>query len=415
MAVKRFNKKGYSRLLKPSPIWMATAIVVLFFACGDRGSSSMAPLESYIEAELFRLEETYRILDRYSEALWPGWKDYTKIPIQVDFPNNVVLLVTPPAGRRPGFERLEGRTILGKAVYINRRGQTKAEVRPPLFAQRGRGGVGIQLEMGQTDLPPQEAERSAALEALLKTQGQPDAPFDFAPRGDSDSHVLMYVHEHFHGHQTRIQPPGPGVEIERDAEVNAEYAAWSNIEGLALRRAYLEADDAAAREFLKDFVVAREIRRANMPPPAVAREVRISVTEGTASYVSLRTALLLKDSYEKKPDIDRAKDPFFYDFAYVDGYIDNIMRKGLEFAASSTRDNRGKYYFYGAYQCFLLDRFFPGWKRNFLEKSKDLDEAMAALFKLTPEEKTQVTQRLSSRYGYDEILSFHENVLKKRP
>ena len=135
--------------------------------------------------------------------------------------------------------------------------------------------------------------------------------------------------------------------------------------------------------------------------------------EGTASYVSLKTAMLLRDSSDK-PGIDRAKDPFFYNYAYINGYIDNIMRKGMDFAVSWTEDRGGKYYLYGAYQCFLLDRFAPGWKRGFLEKKKDLDSAMAALLKLSSGEKEEIKQRLSTRYAYDEILSFHKNALKKK-
>ncbi|MCJ7485371.1 MAG: hypothetical protein MUQ25_04285 [Candidatus Aminicenantes bacterium] len=219
----------------------------------------------------------------------------------------------------------------------------------------------------------------------------------------------MYIHEHFHGHQARLQRPGPV----RDFKVNADYAAWAHIEGLALRRAYLESQDTAALDFLKDFVVAREIKHAHMPPDAAPAEARISLNEGTSSYVSLRTALLLRDSSDK-PGVDRAKDPFFYNYAYINGYVDNIMRKGMDFAVSWTEDQRGKYYLYGAYQCFLLDRFAPGWKRGFLEKEKNLDTVMTGLFKLSSGEKEEIKQRLSTRYAYDEILALHENALKRK-
>jgi len=391
---------------------MATFIVILALSCCAQGSRSAlptAPLESYLEAELFRLEETYRLLDRYSEELWPGWRDYVEIPIKVNFPNGVILFVTPQTENSPGFERIAGRAIFGKAVYINRQNRTSAEIQPPLFARIGRGGALIQLEMRQPDLPPLEAERSAALEAQLKDESRPEAPFNFAPRGDSDSHVLMYIHEHFHGHQARLQRPGPV----RDFKVNADYAAWAHIEGLALRRAYLESQDTAALDFLKDFVVAREIKHAHMPPDAAPAEARISLNEGTSSYVSLRTALLLRDSSDK-PGVDRAKDPFFYNYAYINGYVDNIMRKGMDFAVSWTEDQRGKYYLYGAYQCFLLDRFAPGWKQGFLEKEKNLDTVMTGLFKLSSGEKEEIKQRLSTRYAYDEILALHENALKRK-
>jgi hypothetical protein len=398
--------------VKHSYLCVAAVIVILSLSCQSKGSRSAiptAPLESYIEAELFRLGETYRLLDRYGEELWPGWKDYVDVPVEVNFPNGVILFVTPQTKSPRDFERIAGRAVFGKAVYINGQNQTTVEIRPPFFAQGARGGDLIHLQMGQTDLPALEAERSAALEARLKDKSRHEAPFDLAPLGDSDAHILTYIHEHFHAHQARLQRPGPV----RAFKINAEYAAWAHIEGLALRRAYLESQDAAARDFIKDFVVAREIKHAHMPPDAAPAEAYFSMKEGTASYVSLKTAMLLRDSSDK-PGIDRAKDPFFYGFAYVNGYVDNIMRKGMDFAVSLTEDRGGKYYFYGAYQCFLLDRFAPGWKRGFLEKKKNLDSAMAAVLKLSSEEKEEIKQRLSTRYAYDEILSFHKNALKKK-
>ena len=399
--------------------WRSIVLVILSFSCQDQGhraATTAVPLESYIEAELLRLEETYRILDRYGEELWPGWTNYAKIPVKVNFPNGVVLLVAPASRSQPGFERIAGRSISGKAVYVDRRNQNSTEVRPPLSPQRGRGGAQIELDMGQPDLPPLEAERSAALEARLKDGSRPETPFDLAPLGDSDSHILMYVHEHFHGHQSRFpqfQGALPGDALLQRFKANAEYAAWSHIEGLALRRAYVESQDAAALDFLKDFAVAREVKHAYMPRGTPAAEARISLKEGLPSYVSLKTAMLLRDP-GYKPGMDRTKDPFFYDFTYVNGYIDNIMRKGMDFAVSWTEDKQGKYYLYGAYQCFLLDRFAPGWKRGFLEKEKNLDSVMADLLKISEGEKETIKRRLSTRYGYDEILAFHENALKTK-
>jgi hypothetical protein len=108
------------------------------------------------------------------------------------------------------------------------------------------------------------------------------------------------------------------------------------------------------------------------------------------------------------------QDPFFYNYAYVGGYIDNIMRKGMDFAVSLTEDKWNKYYLYGAYQCFLLDRFAPGWKRGFLERKKNLDSTMVDLLRLTSGEKEEIKKRLPARYEYDKIFSFHENALKKK-
>ncbi len=381
----------------------AAAVIILFSSCGDRGSVapvSTGPPEPYVEAELLRLEETYRILDRYGETLWPGWKDYVDVPVEVVFPNGVVLLVTPQAVREPGFKRLEGRVIAGKAVFINTENRTKAEVLPPLFAQRGRGGARIQLEMAQPDLPLPGAERSAALEALLKEEARPETPFGLAPLGDSDTHILMYVHEHFHGHQNRVRGRGRGEEGLRGLKVDVKYPNWARVEGLALRRAYLEADDAASLDCLKDFVVARQIKRGKITSAAAAAESQIANGEGPATYVSLKAAMLLEEA-EDRPGIDRTDDPYFYGFAYADGYLDNIMRKGMEFACSLGENDRRIYYLFGAYQCFLLDRFSPDWKRGFLEKGKDLDVLIADLLELAPAEKAEIARRLPIRYGDD--------------
>src|SRR5512136_2933471 len=97
--------------------WIGAILVILSISCQDRGHRSAAtavPLEPYIEAELLRLDETYRILDRYGEELWPGWTDYARIPVKVNFPNGVVLIVAPSRTQR-GSERIAGRAIFEKS------------------------------------------------------------------------------------------------------------------------------------------------------------------------------------------------------------------------------------------------------------------------------------------------------------
>jgi hypothetical protein len=123
-------------------------------------------------------------------------------------------------------------------------------------------------------------------------------------------------------------------------------------------------------------------------------------------------AMILRDeAYE--PGISREDDPFFYDFQYVDGYVSSLMEKGLHFAANWTLDKRGKYYLYGAYQCFLLDRFVPGWKRNFFRNKKNLDQITTEFLKLTEEQKEEIAKRIKSRYSYDDIYAKHDDVIKR--
>ena len=60
---------------KHGRFWMGAALVILSVSCQGRAPRAAAPLEPYIEAELFRLEETYRILfdtlkNRGLETVW---------------------------------------------------------------------------------------------------------------------------------------------------------------------------------------------------------------------------------------------------------------------------------------------------------------------------------------------------------
>ena len=77
-------------------------------------------LEHYIELELGKLEETYRLLDRFAEEIWPGWDNYNAIEVQMTFPNKVQVLVSPKKVQPLGFQSVRGREIFGKSLFINR-------------------------------------------------------------------------------------------------------------------------------------------------------------------------------------------------------------------------------------------------------------------------------------------------------
>jgi hypothetical protein len=368
-------------------------------------------LENYIELELGKLEETYRLLDRFAEDIWPGWDNYNAIEVQMTFPNKVQVLVSPKKVQPLGFQSVRGRKIPGKFLFINRANELQKTVTPPLITIRGRGGLLIRLDMDQLILPPEKSERIQLIEKRLKAEGDKDIAFDLAPQGDSESQILMLVHEHFHGFQAKHGRWGGDASGLSNFHVTAEYATYSHIEGLALMKAFEEKDQTEALEYFKDFFIARNSKHALMPSEAVAGEQYSSVVEGTPSYCSLSMAMILRDeAYE--PGISRAEDPYFYDFQYMDGYVSNLMEKGLHFAANWTLDKRGKYYLYGAYQCFLLDRFVQGWKRNFFKNKKNLDQITAEFLDLADEQKDEITKRIKLRYGYDEIYAKHDAVIK---
>ncbi len=80
----------------------------------------------------------------------------------------------------------------------------------------------------------------------------------------------------------------------------------------------------------------------------------------------------------------------------------------------SSLDKRGKTYLYGAYQCFVLDHFVPGWKMNFLKEKKNMDEVIGNFLKLSREQKTSIAKRLKTKYAYNELYSKHDAIIKKK-
>jgi hypothetical protein len=361
--------------------------------------SEKGKLEQYLEIELKRIEEAYRLLDRFAEKIWSGWDNYNEIEFRVRFPNLVHLLINPRQAVPEGYEQLQDRTLRGKSIFINRKDELPMKITPPLIGGGG-GGLTIRIKLRSIEVPPEETKE-------LKK-----APPGYRPMADSDCQILLYIHEFFHGFQGKYEL------LENDDalynfKVNTEYATYSNIEGLALLDAFNEKDRHRALESLKDYIVAREIKQTFMPPGAAAAEQSAAAAEGTASYSNVKMAMLLKDM-KYKPGISKQDDPFFYDFKFMDEYIEENLDKDLRIVMEFTLDKIGKCYVYGAYQCFVLDRFFPKWKHGFFQEKRNLDEVISNFLKLSPDRKKVIANRLKTKYSYDELFAKHNAVIQER-
>ncbi|MCP5051633.1 MAG: hypothetical protein GY940_30985 [bacterium] len=387
-------------------------LLFIFVTVGTVPIHSERSSDRYLEVELKRIEEAYRLLDRFAEKIWPGWDNFNDLEIRVEFPNKVQLLINPRGVVPEGFKKIHGRIPGGKSIFINREKEVPEKLVLPLVVGRARGGLILRVLLRQLKLPATEIERYKVIEKKLKDRKKEEAGFDIAPQGDSDDYILMYAHECFHGFQSKVGLVRWGDGTLKTFKVNAGYAAYSNIEGMALKNAYYKKDHARALEYLKDFLVAREMKQAFMPPQAALNEQFLSVLEGIPSYVSLKMAMFIRDT-DYKPGIRPKDDPFFFNFKYVDGFIESILKKGLHFMLNLTFDKRGKFYLYGAYQCLILDRFVPEWKREFFHKKESLDKVMANFLKLSPEEKKQIAGRLKTKYPYDALYAKHDAVIKK--
>lgn len=373
-------------------------------------NASAGEPEQVVKIEIKRIEESLRLLDRFAEQVWPGWDDYKQIAFHVVFPNKVRLSVNPGAGPEAGYRLLRGVDVLGSKVYIDSSRKTSTPVLPPMVTGRGKGGSTIYITLRKMDLPAEALERyknAETVEIELNKRGNPIEPTPL-----SDSHILMYIHELFHGYQNRVAASSDiGAEWMK-FPVTPVYAVYSSIEGMALGKAYAEKDDQAALGFLKDFLVARHLRYTLMPPIAVKGERRASLIEGTASYASLKTALLIMES-GYTADLNRNLDPFFHNFKFVARYLEDLLVKLLDLVNALTFEKRGKCYLLGAYQCLLLDRFVSGWKKDFFKNNQSQEQVIGRFLKLTPWQECAIAAGLFTRYPFAELYDRHQAEIAK--
>ena len=229
------------------PVLAVSFLLVISQSC------STGKLEPYLEIELKRLEETYNLLDEYAQEIWPGWDNYNDVEFQVQFPNMVFLIVNPRDEIPEGYEKLADRTVRGKEIYLNRTEELPIKLEPPLHGGGG-GGMTIRIRL-------RENEQKTDKEKLNEKE---------MAQAQSESQILLYVHEFFHGFQSQVWPKMKHKQrprktdikktekqekkkiekkkqrrIRRDYrpprfEVNAEYATYKEIGGLALSKAYKE-------------------------------------------------------------------------------------------------------------------------------------------------------------------------------
>ena len=101
-------------------------------------------------------------------------------------------------------------------------------------------------------------------------------------------------------------------------------------------------------------------------------------------------------------------------FEYIDDYIKKEGISRLADMAGETLEVSQRPYLYGAFQCFLLDRFFPRWKKELFEKDRTLDEVIAEFLQLSAEDQSRITGRLKTDVAFDEIWAKHSRVIKDR-
>ncbi|MEI6456488.1 MAG: hypothetical protein WCO93_09385 [bacterium] len=365
-------------------------------------TSTSAQLSSYqlpdaVKKELKRIEETYRILEQFSEQVWPGWKDYRDFPFKIEFDNGLVVLTGHPKPPE-GFERIDNYKVAGRDVYADRRNLSSLPLNYPFT-----GGGG---------LIPYGYDTTGKMINIVNLRLNSFPADSIVKRSDAitEKQILIYIHELFHGFQKSIMEYRAG-NLQYNPDVN--YAIYSCIEGRALANAYREKDDAKAVGFLKDFVEARKLKVSKSMTDLESRqESDDDLMEGTANYSEIRILELLSKGYS--PGILSEEDPACNGFRETSGLLKSLFTDQLDQNAIWMSEAKFKCYSYGCAQALMLQRLFNGWQDSVTLKKKYLSETIRGFLPMTKEECETSEARFRTLYGIDTIAERAKREIGER-
>ena len=405
------------------------AVAFLLVLSARSAGSGLGQTDVCARIELQRLDALYDLLDAHAGEIWPGWDNYTDVEFRTAFPNRVRMIVNPQGEPAAAYKIVEGTTVRGRKVCLDRTDEIPLAVKPPL----GRGGA---AQFGWVYINLEALENIPAPEACGRENY---AQWEHA---QSESQILTYAHELFHEYQTVVwpsrkkaassvirmrgraaqAPARPSAPRRQDRGdpgippiyyVPLSYPVFKEIEGRAILAAYGAKDDREALEYLKDAMAARRIRHDNMPEDEVAREINVTVGEGTAQYAQVKLAQAVLGSGYRGEGILR-DDPYFFDFRFMDEYVRQWTVRQMEASCLNTFDARPFHYSFGMFAGLLCDRFVPAWKKDFLESGRTFDDLIEGFLGLNDREREDVGGRLKTKYPYDEIVARHGRLIKER-
>jgi hypothetical protein len=351
-------------------------------------------LPAAVVVELKRLEETYRVLDFAAAKVWTGWTDYKDTPFLFVFENGLKVLIGHPNPPQ-GFEPQPGMKIAGRPVAVDRRQMSALEIKQPLSCGGGIGSLG------------ESGGRPVIIVDMKFTRIRTDSTLKDEPFR-AERTILILVHELFHCFQPEAVQIAYG---NMSYNADASYALYSSIEGLALDAAYRQSDPGKAQVLLKDFLLARELKRKSMTGQQAKEEASDDVREGTAVYSEVRTLEILRDGF--KPGLNSSDDPFYSGFKDIDGLFRAYTDK-LKGSSEDVFDTKGKCYNYGCFQALLLQRHFPGWQEPFARGPHLLDEELERRIPLTKEDRAGAEKRFKAVYGFDALKSKIKKSMAER-
>jgi hypothetical protein len=380
--------KVYEILSKRFHRFILGSLIVLFFSPAGATCQNRPALPPIVLNELKRLEETYRILDAVSLSIWPGWNDYREVPFLFEYENGLKVLIghpTPPSE----FKIVSGLLVGNSRVFVDSSQLSPKQLVPPLAA----GGGSISFGSGADGSPQTVVAMKFAPADQLDIGDEISSP-------SAEQQILIYIHELFHYFQnSRIRNRTYG-NLQFNADAN--YALYSEIEGIALYRAYSESSTEKALLRIKEFLAARQLKRsASMTDLQAKQEASDEFAEGTATYAEIKTLETLK-GIDFVPMLSSQQDPMYNGFQEIDPLLRRYAER-LVRASADVDFPYGKSYTYGAFQALLSDRVLPNWKSSLLAESPFIDEQLRMRFAIGSDETREIDRSLERQYPLDKI------------
>jgi len=337
--------------------------VGLFLLCVLCVSAVFLPAQQPELGLLERLEQLRQVARELGSELWPGW-DPAATPLAIYKGSEMVVLVGHPAPPA-GFTRL----------------QTQA-VSAPVFVAGAATGF-LRANTAQVF--------AGALTSFFSYSEFMSRPLPEA--------LALGIHELFHAQQNRIAPRKFGdilvVLWGKYPEFSPRNRALLAMEAELLHRALTATDAGEARGLVAGFLGIRAERRKELGPELARYESGEESSEGLARYIEFHLLELLAQ-----------KDARFQEA----GQAAAKRLEPLKNIHALQRD-RERFYALGLSQAALLDRFRPGWKREFESGPLLLDELLAgAVPAATPAE----TARWMDRLSFPRLLAEQEKAVAER-
>jgi hypothetical protein len=345
-------------------------------------------LPDAVITELNRLGEAYKILDQFALDVWKGWDNYSRQPVMLTFQNGLRILLfhpEPPAD----FVIYEGMRVHDMPLYLDTTSlNRKFQVKLPLQA-----GGGL-IPLGKSTIV-----------SMIFTPSSPSTVSSLNLNGENT--ILGYIHELMHCFQPSVMKFRFG---NLRINPNLTIALYKDIEGRALQKAYEQTTKEKAVPFLKDFCVARHLLLQELANDEINSHLCDEFREGEAVYAEMRILQNLRNGFETT--LKTNDDPEYHHFKDIDTLMNRYI-KNLESSAGNTLDIYGKNYWYGGIECFLLQRFFPGWQDDFMN-GMWLHQIIGKNINLSSADNTLSFDRFKSIYGIDSLKSKHEKVIAGR-